>query len=357
MKNNKILFLTPYPHNEAPSQRFRFEQYYSFLTSAGFELTQTPFWSNNSWKILYQKGHFFKKSAALLKAILKRYFLLFQLAKYDFVFIHREFSPVGFPFGIWVIKNIWKKKIIYDFDDAIWLPNVSESNQWTSRLKNTGNTAYLCKVAYKISCGNDFLKRYAEQFNSSTFLIPTTIDTENYHNVIQAKNHQPFVIGWTGSHSTIKYLEIVVPVIEKIAQKHPIVFRVISDKKPVFQLACLEFISWKKQSEIEDLAAFSIGLMPLKDDDWSRGKCGFKALQYMALGTPALVSPVGANIHIVDHNENGYFCENLDDWEKYILHLIKNPSELARLSANTRPKVEQHYSVNAVKEPFLALFS
>ncbi len=353
---NRILILCPYPRNEAPSQRFRFEQYLSYLEEHKMRVTQVPFWSDNSWKILYQKGRFFRKALSLCKAILKRYLLLFRIPFYDFIFIHREFSPVGVPFAVWIIKNIFRKKIIFDFDDAIWLPNVSESNQWTTLLKNHKNTAYLCKVSYKISCGNAFLKEYALQYNPNAFVIPTTIDTENYHNIVLEKNNHPFIIGWTGSHSTIKYLEEIIPAIERIAKKHSIVFRIISDKKPEFELSCLEFIPWAKSTEIQDLSTFSIGVMPLKNDVWSKGKCGFKALQYMSLGIPALVSPVGANNQIVDHNINGYFCDSIEEWEKHILYLIEKPDELARLSKLTRVKIEENYSVKAVKESFLNLF-
>ena len=136
----------------------------------------------------------------------------------------------------------------------------------------------------------------------------------------------------------------------------PFTLAVVCDKKPAFDYPFLRFIPWNKPTEIEDLLNFNIGLMPLTEDKWSNGKCGFKALQYMSLGIPALVSPVGVNTRIVDHGINGFICRDAADWKKYITALYRDRELLRVLSTRTREKIEHHYSVKSNTANFLGLF-
>jgi glycosyltransferase involved in cell wall biosynthesis len=352
-----VLFLIPYPLGVAPSQRFRFEQYFSTLEKKNISFVVVPFLDDKVWDVLYAKGNFGHKIFAVLKGFLKRYLLLFSLSKYDYVFIHREAAPVGPPLLEWLIAKVFRKKIIFDFDDAIWLPNTSESNKIFSVLKFYGNTKSICKWAYKISCGNDYLCNYAKQFNSNVVYNPTTIDTENYHNQTKQTTNSKPVIGWTGSHSTVQYLDDLIPVFKELENNFSFELCVISDRKPEFELKSLNFVQWKKETEIEDLLHFDAGIMPLRDDKWSNGKCGFKALQYMSLGIPALVSPVGVNTKIVDHDMNGYICNTNDDWKKYLSLLLSDKNKLNELSAKTREKIINKYSVKSNTDNFLLLFA
>ena len=352
----RILFLTPYPRSAAPSQRFRFEQYYGALEARGITFHSEAFWTDGAWKILYAKGKFAAKIFWLLYGWLNRLLLVLRLHKYDYVFIHRETDPLGLPLFPWIYAKLAGKKIIFDYDDAIWIPNASESNRMFMRFKNWNNTRYLCKLAYKVSAGNEFLCDFARVVNPNAVYNPTTIDTEHLHNRLKDQHTRTFTIGWTGTHSTIKYLEDILPVLEELAQTLDFTLAVICDKKPAFDYPFVRFIPWNKPTEIDDLLQFNIGLMPLTEDKWSNGKCGFKALQYMALGIPALVSPVGVNTRIVDHGVNGFICANDTDWKKYITDIYNNRELLYTLSANTRKKIEDEYSVKSNTENFVSLF-
>ncbi len=352
-----ILFIVPYPIDKAPSQRFRFEQYFSSLQKKGITVTVKPFLSNEIWDILYLPGRFPRKALAIIGGLFKRFFLLFTLKKYDFIFIHREATPIGPAFFEYFAARWLKKKIIYDFDDAIWIPNYSEANSFFSFLKGYSNVKHICKWVYKISCGNEYLCDYARQFNKNVVYNPTTIDTENYHNKVKNQDTDNFVIGWTGSHSTIRYIEEVIPVLSELEEKYTFQFMVISDLKPTYNLKSLVYHKWNKHSEIEDLLKFNIGIMPLKDDKWANGKCGFKALQYMALGIPALVSPVGVNTRIVDDKINGFICTSPEDWKNAIEAIMKDKSLNKEIAKNTRIKIENHYSVKSNTANFIDLFS
>jgi glycosyltransferase involved in cell wall biosynthesis len=327
------------------------------LEKNNFSFVVVPFLDDKVWDILYAKGNFAHKTFAVLKGFLKRYLLLFSLSKYDYIFIHREAAPIGPPLLEWLIAKVFRKRIIFDFDDAIWLPNTSESNKIFSILKFHNNTKSICKWAYKVSCGNEYLCNFAKQYNSNVVYNPTTIDTENYHNKAKQTTSSKLVIGWTGSHSTVQYLDDLIPVFKELEKEYDYELCVISDRKPEFELKSLNFVQWKKETEIEDLLRFDIGIMPLRDDKWSNGKCGFKALQYMSLGIPALVSPVGVNAKIVDHDINGFICNTNDDWKKYLSLLLSDKNKLNELSAKTREKIINNYSVKSNTDNFLLLFA
>jgi glycosyltransferase involved in cell wall biosynthesis len=353
----RILFISPYPYDTAPSQRFRFEQYIPLLESEGWSTEQVSFWSSKAWKNLYRPGKVFSKAFYLITAIVKRYLLLFKIKRYDFVFIHREFSPVGFPLAVWIIARWIKKKIIFDFDDAIWIPNVSESNRWFSFLKVYDNTRRIIRWSYRVSCGNQYLCNYALQYNSHSVVIPTTLDTDKTHTYIRKMPVEKFVIGWTGTHSTMRYLDEIIPVIEKLEKEfNHLEFRIIADIKPDYQLTSLVYVPWNKTTEADDLAKFSVGIMPLRHDPWSEGKCGFKALQYLSMGIPALVSPVGVNTSIVQHEINGFLCYDLADWENTLRYLILHPEKVEAMAKSCRQTVIDRYSVHAIKNDFLSLF-
>ena len=356
---SRILFLTPYPHGRAPSQRFRFEQYLGLLTGAGHHYHLASFLSEDTWNILYKPRHTVRKALGIGAGFGRRLALLFTVPRYDFVFIHREAVPLGPPVLEWLIAKVLGKRIIYDFDDAIWLANTSEANKLAAGLKWHHKVAAICHWAYKNSCGNAYLAAYARQFNPQTFVNPTTIDTEHLHNKVRDQAAPGrLVIGWTGTHSTLKYLHQVMPVLAKLeAEGLDFEFRVISNQPPNLPLRSLVYVPWRKASEIDDLLGFHVGLMPLEDDPWAKGKCAFKALQYMALGIPPLVSPVGMNTEVVQDGQNGYICAGSSEWEQRLRELLAAPALRAHLGEAARATIEARYSVRANQANFLGLFA
>jgi len=360
MKNRSakhIIFLCPYPKGGAPSQRFRFEQYLDLLKEQGFTYQIEGFLDEKTNQILYKPGQTGKKLIGVMLGFLRRIYLLFSIPKADFVFIHREATPIGPPFIEWIIAKLLRKKIIYDFDDAIWLKDASGVNNFMLRLKWQQKVSRICQWSYNISAGNAYLCAYAKQFQPQVALVPTTIDTEQHHNRIKQQSNQPLTIGWTGSHSTMKYLKSIERVLQQLEEQFDFQFVVISNRPPELALKNLKFIQWNEANEVEDLLQLHIGLMPLPDDPWARGKCGFKALQYLALGIPALVSPVGVNTKIVEHGVNGYVCATDHDWHKYLSILLQDAELRENLGEEGRKKIVKEYSVKANTQNFINLFS
>lgn len=352
-----IAFIVPYPKAKAPSQRFRFEQQLAFLEKNELDYSFFPFLSAEAFDMLYMPGKYMIKIYFTLLGFLKRFFLMFQLSKYEFVFIHREASPIGPPIFEFIIAKILNKKIIYDFDDAIWLVNTSNANKIVAQIKWPQKVESICKWAYKVSCGNDYLASHARKFNHNVEIIPTTVDTEFVHNKTKNQETEKIVLGWTGTHSTVKYLLELEPILIKMQNKYHFDFVVISNKEPQFKSLKYNFISWNKKTEIEDLLSMNIGVMPLVDDKWAKGKCGFKAIQYMSLGIPAIVSNVGVNEKIVSHKENGFVCNNEEDWEYAIEELITNKTLRTQFGKKAQLAIEKNYSKIAQQTNYLRLFS
>jgi len=353
----KVYFISPYPGNYAPSQRFRFEDYFSWMEKSNIDYELLPFFTEHGWKIINDKKGWAFTSYFLIGGFFRRIFHLTCVHDADFIFIHREATPLGPPIFEWFMARVLRKRIIYDFDDAIWLTDRQHESGLFRLLKWRSKVKLICTWSYKISCGNRYLQAYALRFNPLAFINPTTLECSTRH-IPPLKSHsENLVIGWTGSQSTLKYLERIESVLQKMeAEFNHVSFLVIADQPPNLKLQRLVFMRWSPESEIEDLSKMDIGIMPLPDDEWTKGKCGFKALQYMALEIPAVVSPVGVNTEIVQHGLEGFLCATETEWISSLRLLINNADLRRSMGKNGRKKVMAHYSVASNSSNFLSLF-
>jgi glycosyltransferase involved in cell wall biosynthesis len=356
-KGKKIFFMVPAPVGISPGQRFRFEHYLDLLASHKIEYKIGSFYSLKDWNVLYTKGKAAQKIWIVCKGFIKRGIDLFRVIPYDYVYLFREAAPVGPPVFEWIIAKLLRKKIIYDFDDAIWIPVTSQYNRIAGYFKWFSKIASICKWSWKVSVGNDYLATFAEKYSKSVVMIPTVVDTEKSHNKVQDHSADRPAIGWTGTFSTLKYLDIVLPVLQDLQNEIDFTFIVIADRDPQLPLSDYRFIRWRKETEAQDILAMHIGLMPLYDDEISKGKCGFKAIQYMSLGIPAVVSPVGVNSVIVDEGINGFICTNTTEWKTRLLTLLENPQMRKQMGDEAKRKIVLNYSVTATRNKFLDLFA
>lgn len=350
-----LLIIAPYPINEAPSQRFRFEHFLKFIEDEELTYDFRPFLSTKTWKILYQSGFSVQKSFGIISAYFSRLWLLFSIRKYDFVLIHREATPLGPPLIEFVIARFWKKRIIYDFDDAIWLndPNgespVFKWLKWRSKIKR------ICSWSWKVTTGNDYLAAYAREYCRQVEILPTVVDT-TAHRPSPANASNELTIGWTGSHSTLHYLKPLLSVLKELESDYEFTFLVIANKDPQLPLQQYRFIPWSKTSEVTDLQQIDIGVMPLEDNEWSQGKCGFKLIQYLSLGIPAVASPVGVNAEIVLHEQTGLLAKTQEEWKQALVQLIESPQLRKSYGIAGRKLIGNRFSVESQKETFMKLF-
>ncbi len=352
--NKKILFLVAHRPGRSPGQRFRFEQYLKYLQKNGFQTDISYLIDEKDDKVFYSPGKFFSKFRILLKSILRRWKDIKKAKNYDIVFIYREIIMLGTTFFERRLKKT-KTPIILDFDDSIWLKDVSEGNRNLAFLKNPSKTPKIIELSDLVFVGNRYLAKYAKNFNKNVSIIPTTIDTDYYKPLKTHSGHNPVCIGWTGSSTTLKHLSTALPVLKKIKDKYSdkVCFRVISDEPFTEKLDTLENIKWQKDTELEDLSKIDIGIMPLPDDQWARGKCGFKGLQYMALEIPAIMSPVGVNKEIINDGENGFLAYSEDEWFEKLSKLIESYELREKLGKKGRQTVIENYSFNSLKKTYL----
>jgi glycosyltransferase involved in cell wall biosynthesis len=358
-KSRKIAFITPYPYNRAPGQRFRFEQYLPALQQKEYTIHYFSFLSANAYANFYRQGYTLYKLMCIAVGFLKRIKHLFYILNTEYVFVFREAAPLGPPFIEWVIAKILQKKIIYDFDDAIWLTDNIKESFIERKIRWRTKVGSICKWSYRISCGNEYLCAFARKYNSSVTYLPTTIDTEGLHKpkTIKKTIKNKVTIGWTGSHSTLKYLKFIEPTLTKLENEYPqIEILIIANHKPNLNLNSFKFLPWQLETEAEDLAKIDIGIMPLPDDEWTKGKCGFKALQYMALQIPTVASPVGVNTSIIDHGVNGFLASDQNGWLIQLERLILDKELREKIGTEGRKKVIANYSVVSNTSIFLSLF-
>ncbi|MBI3500935.1 MAG: glycosyltransferase [Bacteroidetes bacterium] len=349
----KILFIAAHRLNRSPSQRFRFEQYFSFLKQNDFDCKLSPLLDEADDKIFYSEGNFFSKVRIVIQSYFKRKKDLKEAGNYDIIFIQREAFMTGSTFFEKGLKKR-KVKIVFDFDDAIWLPNVSEENKKFERLKNPEKTSEIISLSDLIIAGNNYLAEYAKQFNKNVYIIPTTIDTE-YHKKQIVKKDERICIGWTGSHTTIQHFEHAVPMLKKLKEKYgdKIYFKVIGDENYFNDELNIRGVKWSFPDEIEQLSEIDIGIMPLPDDEWAKGKCACKALQYMSLEIPSVMSAMGMNCEIVSEGVNGFLAKEDDEWLEKISLLAEDSELRKKIGADARKTVEANYSVNSQKEKYL----
>jgi len=355
-----ILIIAAQEEGRMPGQRFRIEQYFKFLNEQNFKCNLSPLFNSKEVKILYSQGQFIKKILLIIKSIFIRYKDLKKVKKghYDLIYIYRDALLIK---SIFFEKKFKKTNtpIVYDFDDAIWLPDVSDANKKFAWLKNPNKTKKIIELSDLIITGNKYLANYAKQFNKNTIIIPTTVNTEQYKASDKTKdNNKPVVIGWLGSLTTIKHLKTVLPALKRLKQKYQdkIDFSFIGDGNFFDHDLDVSGKWWNPETELKDLSKFDIGIMPLPDDKWSKGKCGLKGLLYMSISIPAIISPVGVNVEIIDDGINGMLASTEDEWIEKISMLIDSEELRKTLGEAGRKTVIEKYSFEAQKENWLNAF-
>jgi glycosyltransferase involved in cell wall biosynthesis/SAM-dependent methyltransferase/uncharacterized protein YbaR (Trm112 family) len=342
----RVLALVPGLYDTSPGQRYRLEQWEPLLKERGVEITYEPFESEELHATVYKPGLLGKKLKLVGQSIGRRSSLLKTIKNFDVVYIFREAALLGPP----VFERLIYQSgvpIVFDFDDAIFVSYKSPSNGYLSYLKFAGKARTTCRLAAHVMVGNPYLAEFARQVNDSVTIIPTTIDTNKYLPVRAKQRSGPLVIGWTGSYSTVQHLDTLRNAIKKLAETDSFRLRVIGTPSYKIEGVEIEAMQWCAATELEDLSEIDIGMMPLPDDNWSKGKCGLKALQFMALGIPTICSPVGVNTDIIQDNVNGLIADTDDEWVEKLQRLLKSPDLRERLGRAGRKTVEEKYSAVA----------
>lgn len=356
-KRKRILFIVQHRWDRSPGQRYRCEQYIPYLEQAGFECVYSPILVNpKEDKDFYSPRNYLRKFELLLKGVWRRLKDVWRASDFDIVFIYRE----AFMTGTVLFEKMLKRsgaKLIYDFDDAIWNHDVSIANRALGWLKRPGKTNDIIALSDIVIVGNQYLATHAAFFNPRVVIIPSTINLE-YYRVPEKRETNVVVIGWSGSLTTIEHFKPIIPVLKRIKEKYgeKVAFRVFGIEDYELRELNIKGIGWTPQNEVEQIAAFDIGIMPLPDNRWTRGKCGMKGLQYMALEVPAIMSAVGVNKDIVQDGVNGFLAANEKEWVEKISWLVEDKVLRERLGKAGRKTIEEEYSCQALQQTYVKHF-
>jgi glycosyltransferase involved in cell wall biosynthesis len=339
----RVCALVPYPPDTTPSQRFRLEQWAPDLDAAGIHVDLVPFADDALMNLLHKPGRRIAKALSGAAAFWRRLRRMALLPGYDAVVIHRTVCLAGPAVLERVIARLGRP-VVFDFDDAIYLLHTTAANRAIGWLKFPGKTATLCRISSHVVVANAELAAYARRYNPRVSIVPSSVDTDRYRPLQRAAAQGPLVIGWTGSSTSQAYIEMFGPVLRELLSRRPVALHVHSDREPVMPGIPFVWHKWSPDNEVDVLSRFDIGIMPMPDDAWARGKSAMKALLYMAMGIPVVCSSVGTNREVVRHGENGLLAATAEEWLTGLEMLIDDAALRKRLGAAGRSTVVERYS-------------
>ena len=353
----RVVIVCPHPKDVAPGQRLKYEQYINDWENNGFIVDVKPFMTDRFWSIVYKKGYYFEKVFWTIYGYLRRVKLLFMLRKYDLSYIFLWVTPFGTPL-FERVYCFFSNKVIYDIDDLVYhKDHKSEANSFLAILKGRKKPIYLMKRSNHVITCTPHLDSFVRKFNSNTTDISSTINTANYVPVNKYSNDDVLTIGWSGSHSTSKYVYLLQDVLLELSKKYKFKLLVIGD--PTFHIEGLdcESIMWVEKTEVKDLQRIDIGIYPLPNEEWVLGKSGLKALQYMALGIPTIASAIGANHRVIEDTISGKLVDSNEDWKRALEEYLLNPDLRKEHGLKARERVESFYSIKANEPVYLEVIN
>lgn len=335
----KVLFLaTNSPMLEAGT-RYRVAQYLDRLRAAGHSATLHTFFPAHG-------GRSWKRTA---RGLIERSRDIARAHEYDLTFVYRELMPHGINHAIPLIAA--QAPYVFDFDDSVFLPT---QKGWRGLISSPASTSKVVAGAKVVFAGNAYLANYAKQFSDRVEVLPTVVDTARYRPIDKPERRVP-LIGWIGSYTTAPYLDRLLPMLDALAKDAAFKLRIVGSPRTVrLQNVDVECPPWSAATEHTFFQDLDLGLYPLTDDAWSRGKCGFKAIQYMACEVPSVVSPVGVVREIVRDDIDGLWASSLEEWREAIIRLLQDAQLRSDMGKSGRARVEKYYSLASTAPRFIS---
>jgi len=347
----KVLILTKYPRMGA-SSRLRTLQYLPILEQQGFEFTVRSLFDEKYLEKLYVDGS--RSRLAISKYYFKRFLTLFSVYRYDLIWIEYELFPYLPAFAERALALIGKKYVV-DYDDAIFHNYDLANNPILRRFL----AKKIDKVMANASCviaGNAYLAERAQAAGAKYIeWVPTVVDRSRYMPLTKIEDNSK-VIGWIGSPSTQKYIIDIKEALRTVCERHSAHLLLVGATQDIInQLPGIqvEVAPWNEDSEAQLIQQMDIGIMPLPDGPWEKGKCGYKLIQYMACGVPVIASPIGVNSDIINGSKCGYLADDLEQWTNFLSILLSSAEQREILGNAGRKAVEETYSLQ-VQIPILA---
>lgn len=350
----KVLALASYP-TEAAATRYRLDQFVAPLRERGIQMTVRPFLDSRLFASLYRRSRLPQTALGLAAAALGRLGDVLEARGADVLLVQREAMMFGPPMIEWLATRLGRCPMVLDLDDATYVSYTSPTyGRLGSALKWFGKTNDLIRRARVVTCGNRAIAEYVSSLGGHAVIIPTVVDTERFRPLRRERSvEEPPVMGWIGTHSTYPYLESIFPALRELAEKHRFRLKVVGAGRERISVPGVEVenLGWSLEREIEDFQSFDIGLYPINTglyaDKWAAGKSGFKAIQYMAVGIPYVVTPVAACAEIGEPNVTHFCAETQEEWRERLETLLTDANLRAAMGEAGRRHATEHYTVPA----------
>ncbi len=349
----KVLALASYPV-EAAATRYRLEQFTRPLAERGIELDVRPFLDSTLFSSLYRRGQLPRTALGLARSALHRFFDVFAARRADVLLVQREAMMFGPPLIEWLSTRAGHCPMVLDLDDATYVSYTSPTyGHLGSRLKWFGKTDDLIRWAKVVTCGNRSIAEYVSGKGARAVIIPTVVDTERFRPAAGRAENVPLVLGWIGTHSTFPFLEMIFPALQELARTQPLRLKVIGAGQQEIKIPGIEVesLDWSLEREIEDFQSFDIGLYPIDLErygiEWAAGKSGFKAIQYMTVGIPYVVTPVAACAEIGVPGATHLCAATQAEWRDSLAKLISNKELRQQMGEAGRRHALEYYTVAA----------
>ena len=356
----RILFVVPHPVDAG--YRYRVQQFLPYLEGAGYKCTVRPFSTRRLHQALQLRGHRVTKIIQTLYCAARRIVRLADLSQFDLILIHREAFPFFMPtMEKWILRR--HPKVIFSLDDATYTGHHDASklnHPLLYRFKYGPGVNEVLRRSVHIIAGNRILADYARTLNSNVSIVPTVVDCLQYsYKPVTENGRWPITVGWIGSRTTASYLSEIEPALKHLADANPGRVRFCFFGHPEYHLDVPSFSSlpFRLEAELTYLHSLDIGIMPLPDTEWTRGKCAFKAIQYMGMGIPTVASPIGITSDLIRHNVNGLLANSVSEWFDALNLLVNDANLRRRLSVNARQTVEESYSLQVWGPRLVSLFN
>lgn len=334
-----------------PDTRYRLIQYIPRFRELGIEVEHHSLYSPDYYRGLSRAGTV-SKTLGLAPVLLRRLKdVLLDAHRFDVVWVGRELFPLG-PLFLESLLFRRNPNVILDIDDAIYLPDPTNTGFVHRRLRDFRKFEKGADRFKAVVCGNDFLADYFRPLNANVSVIPTVVEAARYAAVERQPSDMP-CIGWIGTPTNAHHLRMLRGPLTTLARDHRFRFRMVGLNEPLdWKIPNMEYVPWSLDGELDFFAGFDIGVMPLEDTPFTRGKCAFKLIQYMASGIPVAASPVGSNLSVVEEGVNGFLADNEEAWEQALAALLTNGPMRERMGENGRRTVQERFSLEAHAESY-----
>lgn len=356
-RNLKVLAICPFPA-DFPSTRYRILQYIDPLREHGIDLTVRPFLNDEEYERYFEDPRLFTRLSTIVEPIARRIGDIVRSAKSDVVIVQREAVPFGPGLFEFLFASLGNTPVLLDIDDAVYIPyDRGRYGKLGSFLKFYGKSDRLIRRSHTVVCGGEFLAEYVSKRGGRPVVIPTTVDKKVF--APTERNNGVPVIGWIGTPSSFTYLKAIFPALAEVAKRNPFILRLrgTGQDRIGIENVIVDNAPWDAQTEIEDFRSLDIGLYPLVENEdqsleFIQGKSGFKAIQYLALGIPFVVSPLGVTGSIGVAGSTHFEARTPNEWVESLDRLLSDRSLRASMGQQGRTHFLENYDLDNLAKVF-----